>query len=160
MRCISYAVPVRALRFESAYELEIRKLFPDTSMQNDGTYFHNALLLFRAPQSAPHPDKARPSHKLQDQIPSDLSGGKQKTQKKNDEVKSNMMIRDLLKDKNPHISFEIFPPKTDAGYESVLSATLNNFIPVTLLVIIDALCITNRSDRKRDRRIERYCRGL
>ena len=34
-----------------------------------------------------------------------------------------MMIRDLLKDKNPHISFEIFPPKTDAGYESVLSAT-------------------------------------
>lgn len=34
-----------------------------------------------------------------------------------------MIIRDLLKDKNPHISFEIFPPKTDAGYESVLSAT-------------------------------------
>ena len=34
-----------------------------------------------------------------------------------------MMIRDLLKDKNPRISFEIFPPKTDAGYESVLSAT-------------------------------------
>lgn len=31
-------------------------------------------------------------------------------------------IRDTLKDKNPHISFEIFPPKTDAGYDSVLSA--------------------------------------
>lgn len=31
-------------------------------------------------------------------------------------------IRDILKDKNPHISFEIFPPKTDAGYDSVLSA--------------------------------------
>lgn len=31
-------------------------------------------------------------------------------------------IKDILKDKNPHISFEIFPPKTDAGYESVLSA--------------------------------------
>ena len=34
----------------------LRKLFPDTSMQNDGTYFHNALLLFRAPQSAPYGD--------------------------------------------------------------------------------------------------------
>lgn len=33
------------------------------------------------------------------------------------------MIKDILKDKNPHISFEVFPPKTDAGYESVLSAT-------------------------------------
>ncbi|MCI9215710.1 methylenetetrahydrofolate reductase [NAD(P)H] [Lachnospiraceae bacterium 42-17] len=31
-------------------------------------------------------------------------------------------IRDILKSKEPHISFEIFPPKTDAGYESVLSA--------------------------------------
>lgn len=31
-------------------------------------------------------------------------------------------IRDILRSKEPHISFEIFPPKTDAGYESVLSA--------------------------------------
>ena len=31
-------------------------------------------------------------------------------------------IRDILKEKQPHISFEIFPPKTDAGYESVISA--------------------------------------
>jgi len=34
-----------------------------------------------------------------------------------------MKIRDILKNKNPHISFEVFPPKTDAGYDSVLSAT-------------------------------------
>lgn len=34
-----------------------------------------------------------------------------------------MKIKDILEDKTPHISFEIFPPKTDAGYESVLSAT-------------------------------------
>ena len=33
-----------------------------------------------------------------------------------------MKIREILKDKTPHISFEIFPPKTDAGYESVLTA--------------------------------------
>lgn len=31
-------------------------------------------------------------------------------------------IRDTLKNKNPHISFEIFPPKTEAGFDSVLSA--------------------------------------
>lgn len=31
-------------------------------------------------------------------------------------------IRDTLKEKTPHISFEIFPPKTDAGFESVMSA--------------------------------------
>ena len=31
-------------------------------------------------------------------------------------------IKDILKDTDPHISFEIFPPKTEAGYESVLSA--------------------------------------
>lgn len=31
-------------------------------------------------------------------------------------------IRDILKSEEPHISFEIFPPKTDAGYEGVLSA--------------------------------------
>ncbi len=31
-------------------------------------------------------------------------------------------IKDKLKDTDPHISFEIFPPKTEAGYESVLSA--------------------------------------
>lgn len=34
-----------------------------------------------------------------------------------------MKIRDILKDKQPHISFEVFPPKTEAGFESVLSAT-------------------------------------
>lgn len=31
-------------------------------------------------------------------------------------------IKDILKNTDPHISFEIFPPKTDAGYESVVSA--------------------------------------
>lgn len=34
-----------------------------------------------------------------------------------------MKIRDILKETTPHISFEVFPPKTDAAYESVLSAT-------------------------------------
>ncbi len=34
-----------------------------------------------------------------------------------------MKIRDILKSEKPHISFEVFPPKTDAGYESVLTAT-------------------------------------
>lgn len=34
-----------------------------------------------------------------------------------------MKIRDVLKSEKPHISFEVFPPKTDAGYESVLTAT-------------------------------------
>lgn len=34
-----------------------------------------------------------------------------------------MKIKDILKEEKPHISFEVFPPKTDAGYESVLSAT-------------------------------------
>lgn len=33
-----------------------------------------------------------------------------------------MKIREMLKDGNVHISFEIFPPKTDAGYNSVVSA--------------------------------------
>lgn len=33
-----------------------------------------------------------------------------------------MKIRDILKEETPHISFEVFPPKTDAGYDSVLSA--------------------------------------
>ena len=31
-------------------------------------------------------------------------------------------IKDILKDTEPHISFEIFPPKTEAGYDSVVSA--------------------------------------
>lgn len=31
-------------------------------------------------------------------------------------------IKDTLKDTDPHISFEIFPPKTEAGYDSVVSA--------------------------------------
>ena len=34
-----------------------------------------------------------------------------------------MKIRDILKSEEPHISFEVFPPKTDAGYDSVLAAT-------------------------------------
>lgn len=34
-----------------------------------------------------------------------------------------MKIRDILKDTTPHISFEVFPPKTDAGYDNVLAAT-------------------------------------
>lgn len=34
-----------------------------------------------------------------------------------------MKIKEILKEETPHISFEIFPPKTDAGYESVLYAT-------------------------------------
>lgn len=34
-----------------------------------------------------------------------------------------MKIREILKDSSPHISFEVFPPKTDAGYENVLAAT-------------------------------------
>ena len=33
-----------------------------------------------------------------------------------------MKIRDILNDNKVHISFEIFPPKTDAGYDNVLSA--------------------------------------
>ena len=33
-----------------------------------------------------------------------------------------MKIRDILNDNKVHISFEIFPPKTDAGYNNVLSA--------------------------------------
>ena len=34
-----------------------------------------------------------------------------------------MKILDILKNEKPHISFEVFPPKTDAGYDSVLAAT-------------------------------------
>lgn len=34
-----------------------------------------------------------------------------------------MKIRDLLAENRVHISFEVFPPKTDAGYENVLAAT-------------------------------------
>lgn len=34
-----------------------------------------------------------------------------------------MKIREILKSEEPHISFEVFPPKTDAGYDSVLAAT-------------------------------------
>lgn len=34
-----------------------------------------------------------------------------------------MKIKDILREKTPHISFEVFPPKTDAGFASVLSAT-------------------------------------
>lgn len=33
-----------------------------------------------------------------------------------------MKIRDILKEDKIHISFEIFPPKTDAGYENVIKA--------------------------------------
>ena len=34
-----------------------------------------------------------------------------------------MKIRDILKDNSPHVFFEVFPPKTDAGYEGVRAAT-------------------------------------
>lgn len=34
-----------------------------------------------------------------------------------------MKIKEILKSTDPHISFEVFPPKTDAGYESVRTAT-------------------------------------
>ena len=34
-----------------------------------------------------------------------------------------MKIKEILKDDRAHISFEVFPPKTDAGFESVMSAT-------------------------------------
>ena len=34
-----------------------------------------------------------------------------------------MKIKDILKETAQHISFEVFPPKTDAGFESVLAAT-------------------------------------
>ena len=34
-----------------------------------------------------------------------------------------MKIRDILKDNKVHISFEVFPPKTDAAYDKVLAAT-------------------------------------
>ena len=34
-----------------------------------------------------------------------------------------MKIKDVLKDNKVHISFEVFPPKTEAAYDSVLSAT-------------------------------------
>ena len=33
-----------------------------------------------------------------------------------------MRISEILKSREPHISFEIFPPKTDAGFESVIHA--------------------------------------
>lgn len=34
-----------------------------------------------------------------------------------------MKIKDILKSEQPHISFEVFPPKTDAGFDSVMRAT-------------------------------------
>ena len=48
-----------------------------------------------------------------------------------------MKIREILKSTEPHISLEVFPPKTDAGFASVLNAVdemakLNpSFISVT-----------------------------
>ena len=33
-----------------------------------------------------------------------------------------MKISDILVEKTPHLSFEVFPPKTDAAYEGVLKA--------------------------------------
>ena len=48
-----------------------------------------------------------------------------------------MKIREILKDTNPHISLEVFPPKTDVGFPSVMNAVdemakLNpSFISVT-----------------------------
>ena len=34
-----------------------------------------------------------------------------------------MKIRDILKETTPHLSFEVFPPKTESAFESVLNAT-------------------------------------
>lgn len=34
-----------------------------------------------------------------------------------------MKIKDILISETPHISFEVFPPKTDAGFDSVMKAT-------------------------------------
>lgn len=34
-----------------------------------------------------------------------------------------MKIKDILKEDRVHISFEVFPPKTDAGFDNVLAAT-------------------------------------
>lgn len=34
-----------------------------------------------------------------------------------------MKIKDILTSETPHISFEVFPPKTDAGFDSVMKAT-------------------------------------
>ena len=31
-----------------------------------------------------------------------------------------MKIKDILKEKTPHISFEVFPPKTDAGFDKCI----------------------------------------
>ena len=38
-------------------------------------------------------------------------------------TEKNMKISDILVEKTPHLSFEVFPPKTDAAYEGVLKAT-------------------------------------
>lgn len=52
-----------------------------------------------------------------------------------------MRIIDKIKADGVHISFEVFPPKTDAGFESVLKATdgiaelTPSFISVTLSLI-------------------------
>ena len=34
-----------------------------------------------------------------------------------------MKIRDILTENTPHLSFDVFPPKTDAAFDGVLSAT-------------------------------------
>lgn len=34
-----------------------------------------------------------------------------------------MKIKNILASEKPHISFEVFPPKTDAGFDSVMNAT-------------------------------------
>ena len=36
---------------------------------------------------------------------------------------NNMKIIDRLNEDKIHISFEVFPPKTDAGFDKVLDAT-------------------------------------
>ena len=62
-----------------------------------------------------------------------------------------MKIRDILKDNSPHVSFEVFPPKTDAGYEGVLS----------LIHILPESPADRDGGRKRaDRRIRRACAGI
>lgn len=47
-----------------------------------------------------------------------------------------MRIIDKIKADGVHISFEVFPPKTDAGFESVLKATDGSqSLPRHLLVL-------------------------
>ena len=60
-----------------------------------------------------------------------------------------MKIIDKLQENKIHISFEIFPPKTDAGIEAVLSATDADREACT--------CVHKRHLRRRRRNEQEYC---